>query len=91
MGGREDQLGEKGQEDPLREALPLREEGRPMQSRRCYAVAKPNAAAKLSGTPNRRIVTGPAVRERALRASRSCHESRELRPLRTRQGHRCGI
>src|SRR5437660_4252575 len=33
--------------------------------------------AKLSGTPNRLIITWPAVGTRALRASRSAHERRE--------------
>lgn len=41
-----------------------------------HAVGMRSEAANLSGTPNSRIVTRPAVGGRALRASRTAHESR---------------
>ena len=44
--------------------------------REVETVAKPSEVAKLSGTPNRLIITCPAAGERALRANRSAQESR---------------
>ena len=56
------------------------------RSRRGEAVAKPSEVAKSAGIPNNLIVTCPAVSARALRASRSAHETR-VRALRTREDH----
>src|SRR5258706_7300282 len=47
------------------------------RSRRGEAVAQPSKAAKLSGTPNKRIVTCPAVGGHTLRANRYANERRE--------------
>ncbi len=55
----------------------VRAEGGHRLSGWSQAVAKPREAAKAAGTPNTRIVTGPAVEPRALRASRSCQQRRD--------------
>jgi hypothetical protein len=54
----------------------LRGKGTLDSSSTVQAVAKPSEVAKAAGTPNRLIVTRPAVGARALRASRSAHKKR---------------
>jgi hypothetical protein len=68
----------KGDHEVPLEEVRLSEEKKHRGTRRAcvQAVAKPSEVAKTSGTPNSLIVTRPAVGTRALRTSRSSHESR---------------
>jgi hypothetical protein len=50
---------------------------RPSGVRMGLSCRQPERGGKLSGMPNNRIVTCPAVEERALRAARSAHDRRE--------------
>jgi hypothetical protein len=67
---------ERGQEAPLGEACLSEERGHRGNRGEVQAVAKPSEVAKPSGTPHSLIITWLAVGARALRTSRSAHESR---------------